>query len=166
MSCHVNRSSASRVFLAPKCNVVSSRRHLWDATPCCCARAWEALARGGCNDPGTGLGPPHGLHSHSSRSDAPVLSTGAACAEGCSSARGSREPFAVPCWVATATLESLQRPGLTCDHCKPEAGLAAQRRPLPRRSPEVRSTPQRLSPNPLLLPFTVPVREEPQLRLV
>lgn len=136
MSCHVNSSSASRVFLAHRCNVISSRRHLWDATPCCCARAWESPAWGGCHVPRTGLGPPSRLYCHSLGTNAPVLYTGTACGKAATRCYVSRESFPILCWMAVFMLESLQRPRLLCDQCKPTAGLAAERRPLPCHSPE------------------------------
>lgn len=82
MSCHVNSSSASRVFLAHKCNVISSTRDLWGAGPCCYAGAWEiVLAWAGCYKPGAGLGHPSKLYSHSLGNSALVLSTGTAHAK-------------------------------------------------------------------------------------
>lgn len=83
MSCHVNNSSASRISLAHKHNVISSRRDLWGASPCCYARAWEVvLAWAGCHNPETELGHPTGLYSHILGTSALVLSTGTACAKG------------------------------------------------------------------------------------
>ena len=92
MSCHVKSSSASRVFLAHKCNIISSTRDLWGASPCCYASAWEVvLAWAGCHNPGAELGHPSRLYSHSLGTNALVLSTGTACAKGKGLMHASRE---------------------------------------------------------------------------